>query len=302
MLRRTCNTRVKLTPEVREDLIWWDTFLRVGGGCHARSDRSATLIPSWGDGSGTGTGGTLGLPDCPLQMWMGQWSPTVCTFSSNWKELKTLLLALQHLWGCKCRVQGATIFYFTDNMTTCWIAASGSSRSPGLHSLIEEIRSLELELGCSLQVIHVPGVAMMQQGTDGLSRGVWATILHELEDQSQLTAAIFEPLHPNLDLVESVVHLLGRQKWRLQEWNTVWDARDMFDQLSVWFPPPEVARQALTFMLETWVERPLTTSGLFFTPRVIPAFWHGLSRHMRELPTIQSCRRLIPSNKNGTAI
>lgn len=30
------------------------------------------LLPSWGDGSGTGTGGTLALPGKPLKTWMGQ--------------------------------------------------------------------------------------------------------------------------------------------------------------------------------------------------------------------------------------
>ena len=152
-------TRVKLTPEIRTDLVWWDTFLRVGGGRYARSERSATLIPNWGDGSGTGTGGTLGLPDRPLQMWMGQWSPVVYSYSSNWKELKTLLLTLQHLQTiAEGAAKGTTIFYFTDNSTFYWIAASGSSTSPGLHALIEEIRLRELETECTLQVVHVPGV------------------------------------------------------------------------------------------------------------------------------------------------
>ena len=68
----------------------------------------------------------------------------------------------------------------------------------------------------------------------------------------------------------------------------------MFDTLNVWFPPPEVARQAITFMLNTWVERPLTTSALFFVPRVIPAFWHGLCRHIQELPLIHPLRDDCP--------
>jgi hypothetical protein len=77
---------------VRADLQWWLTFLAQGRGRTARSTRSAVLIPSFGDGSGTGTGGTLGLPNQPLRMWMAQWSLTVFSFSSNWKELKTLQL------------------------------------------------------------------------------------------------------------------------------------------------------------------------------------------------------------------
>jgi hypothetical protein len=74
--------------------------------------------------------------------------------------------------------------------------------------------------------------------------------------------------------------------WRYQEWNQVWRANDLFDRFSVWFPPPELARQTLTFTLETWCERPLTTAALFFIPRTVPAFWWGLSRHLSELATV----------------
>jgi hypothetical protein len=54
-------------------------------------------------------------------------------------------------------VHGTNMFYFTNNLTTYWIAASGSSSSPGLHALIEDICLLELELQCCLQVVYVPG-------------------------------------------------------------------------------------------------------------------------------------------------
>jgi hypothetical protein len=70
------------------------------------------------------------------------------------------------------------------------------------------------------------------------------------------------------------------------DWNVIWDAIICFDRLSVWFPPPEIARQVLIFMLETWAKRPMTLSSLFFIHRVVPAFWSGLSRHLVELPTI----------------
>jgi hypothetical protein len=60
----------------------------------------------------------------------------------------------------------------------------------------------------------------------------------------------------------------------------------IFDWLLVWFPPPEVARQIISFVLETWVKKPVTTSALFFIPQTVPAFWRGLSRHLVELDTI----------------
>jgi hypothetical protein len=49
--------------------------------------------------------------------------------------------------------------------------ASGSSKSADLHTL-EEIWTRELRLGCYLEVFHVPGIAIIQQGADTLSRGM----------------------------------------------------------------------------------------------------------------------------------
>jgi hypothetical protein len=128
-------------------------------------------------------------------MWKGQWSPIVCKFSSNWKELSTVKLSLLQIKKEDSEsIRGAAVFYFTVNSTLCWIAASGSSGRPGLHKLIKEIRLLELELGCSLQVIHVPGIVMINQGMDGLSRGIWMSALQGLKDSGRMTQAVLEPL------------------------------------------------------------------------------------------------------------
>ena len=59
----------------------------------------------------------------------------------------------------------------------------------------------------------------------------------------------------------------------------------MFDVLTVWFPPPELARQVITCAIEAWCERPLTTSSLFVVPRVMTAQWKHLSRHVVEVGT-----------------
>ena len=289
-------TRVALTQAVRNDLAWWDACLTSLVGRAARTKRSGTLIPSWGDGCGSGTEGTLGLPDAPLQMWMGQWAPVVFAFSSNWKELKTLELTLVQLEQADPKaVYATTVFYFTDNSTVYWVMASGSSKSPGLHALVERIHRLEIRLGCNLQVVHVPGLLMIRQGTDGLSRGVWATTLHDLDDATRLNTAVFDPLPPDYGLVTGVLAYLALDvPWSLRSWEGPWDGRSMFSTLNVWFPPPEIARQVICFMLETWVEQPSTTSALFFVPRVVPAFWHGLSRHLIELPLLKPHEPWIP--------
>ena len=277
-----------VSDEVKVDLRWWRVFLRHEGGRFSRSVDSATFAPMWGDGSGTGTGGTYKIDKGPLRMWKGRWSPTVFKFSSNWKELSTLKQSLLRIRSEDPEgVRGVTVFYFTDNSTTYWIAASGSSGSPGLHRLIEEIRLLELELECCLQVIHVPGLIMIDQGTDGLSRGIWMSSLQDLQDSDRITQAIFEPLCFDRTLVDTYVANYNLSRSYVHcKWNSVWNARACFDTMSVWFPPPEIARQVIIFMLETWAERPLTSSSLFFIPRTVPAFWWGLSRHIVELETI----------------
>jgi hypothetical protein len=111
--------------------------------------------------------------------------------------------------------------------------------------------------------------------------------LQGLEDSGRLTWAVFEPLYFDPCLVDSYTrtyHLAPQYIYC--DWNSIWDASKCFDRLCVWFPPPEIARQVLIFMLETWAERPLTTRSLFFIPRTVPTFWWGLSRHLVELPTI----------------
>ena len=281
-------------PEgVREDLRWWITFLRHGGSRASRMTHSATLIPTWGDGSGTGTGGTYTLPDRPLKMWKGKWSPFVYQFSSNWKELYTLLLTLQQVAEeDPASVRHTTLFYFTDNSATYWIASSGSIGSPSLHRLITEIKRLVFLLDCRLQVVHVPGYLMIAQGTDGLSRGLWMRSYHGLMSEAALLAGIFAPLPFCPELTGDILARLPSHgfrappSWYHHDWASPWNPSRVFDTCSVWFPPPEAARQCITFVLNAFIERPLTTSALFVVPRVLQAFWWGISRYVREVETL----------------
>ena len=57
--------------------------------------------------------------------------------------------------------------------------------------------------------------------------------------------------------------------------------------MSVWFPPPEIARQLVSNVLELWVEAPLTTAALFFIPRILKGQWQGLHHSLVELTVLQ---------------
>jgi hypothetical protein len=127
---------------------------------------------------------------------------------------------------------------------------------------------------------------MIIQRTDGLSRGIWFSLLHQSLTQSEITGAVFAPLAMDCHLVNQIVQTFNLPRdWVYFDWNGPWRADSLFDCFTVWFPPPEVARQAIIFVLESWVERPLTTSALFVIPRTLSHAWVGLSRHIIELGT-----------------
>lgn len=77
-------TKTTMDKYVCDDLLWWRTCLIQGKGRFECSWSSVTLVPMWGNGSGTGTGGTFVIPDGHLRMWKGKWMPIlVYKLSSN---------------------------------------------------------------------------------------------------------------------------------------------------------------------------------------------------------------------------
>jgi hypothetical protein len=119
-----------------------------------------------------------------------------------------------------------------------------------------------------------------------------------------LTSTVFKPLPYKPGLVEYYqAHtpfllglLLSPQTWweYQRNWDSPWDTKSCFDICTAWFLPPEITCQAITFILETWSERPLTTSFIFFVPRVVQAFWWGLSHHIKELGTNYPHKNKLP--------
>jgi hypothetical protein len=82
--RALYHTSITLSDECIEDLNWWHRFLAANPGNTSRSGMAATLLGTWGDGSGTGAGGTIEEQRLPtLEAWMGTWHPRVHHFSSN---------------------------------------------------------------------------------------------------------------------------------------------------------------------------------------------------------------------------
>ena len=101
---------------------------------------------------------------------VGLWSARKEDESSNYKELCNLVKTVAgearagRLWDCKFSL-------FTDNSTAESFYYQGNSKSKRLHSLILDLRILEMEFGMTIHVIHISGKRMIAQGTDGCSRG-----------------------------------------------------------------------------------------------------------------------------------
>ena len=277
------------------DLQWWQRILMVNRGHSSRADNASILVPTFGDGSGTGTGGTVQYTmDEPMHMWKAVWADRTRPNTSNWKEVETCRLTLENAKASGRReVRGCTFFYFTDNMFTYYGLASGASRIPSLHSVVEACKELEAELNCQLEPIHVPGTTIIIQTTDGLSRGVWASALHDRPNQKVILSDIFAPLpfSPAVgDWARQEAGISENVPWFHRRWDGQWQFQSVQNCLTVWTPPPEVAAQLLHFLLHCYVEAPLTTACLLVIPRILQRRWSQMSRLVREIGIYQrSC-------------
>jgi hypothetical protein len=173
------------------------------------------------------------------------------------------------------------VFYMTDNLVSYYVINSGSSRTPGLLQLAMEIKELCLELGCQVEVVHVPGTIMILQGTDGQSRGLWMAPERRIEGINQ---ELFHPI--------SYSPLLGQ--WALEELElppqpllhlSFQDPQahaKIRGRITIWTPPPECGRQVINTFLRSWVQSPGDTSGIFIIPRIMQRQWGRVSKSVQE--------------------
>jgi hypothetical protein len=298
-------TMVTLDDGAWADLDWWRAVLRLAVNRPGRPVGSDALRVRWGDGSGTGTGGTredIGAPvyrsESGMEMWMGTWSPDIIHYSSNKKELQTLILSLEAevtqtiSRGRPSAVRDMSLLYFTDNTTVYYVVGNGTSKNSTLQTMVHRVKYLELCLGCHLEVVHVPGTLMITQGTDGLSRGVWISSLHQASSSRQLLPELFAPARCSPDLLSWMlsqfpsVQIDMSRAWTYVAWDSPWDALSILGQATVWCPPPEMASQAISSLMNLFVENPTTTTALILVPRILQRSWGQLSNYITELAVL----------------
>ena len=290
------SSTVVLGAEAWADLTWWKRALQIFVCRRERPAKTAHLAVTWGDGSGTGTGGTVEtftiteagpVKGAQMETWMGIWNTHVSARSSNWRELNTLRLTLERETQRQTsRFKNAIVFYFTDNTVTYHVVTSGAAKEAHLQVTVHAIKQLELELECQLIVIHVPGYLLIRQGTDGLSRGVWISALQERLPSRELLSQALAPVRFSpgwIEWLQAVYHIHHLSPHPYQGSHVPWSSSHVRGRHTIWTPRPEVASQTISFVLKAWIERPHDSSAVFVVPRVLTRDWQHLSRHIVTL-------------------
>ncbi len=152
-----------------------------------RSQNVLVVLYGYGDASRTGFGSCFVSPS-GTRIRYGLWGRDVSHQSSNFRELRNLANALEceladqfpvlreavnQVVGLVQRddLSGIEIFLVTDNIVAECAFFRGTSSNPLLFDIILRLKQLELTHSVQLHVVHIAGTRMMEQGTDGLSRG-----------------------------------------------------------------------------------------------------------------------------------
>jgi hypothetical protein len=205
------------------DFNWWGKSLNSGVREEVQPRDFCILGVAWGDGSGSGSGGTfewvesrtVALPE--MESWMGAWNGNMRSFASNWRELGSVVENLKREEVVFNKLRGRMVFDFMENEVTYNICKKGSYKTIYMHMLLQQLKALELSLGCRLEVIHVPGITMITQGTDGLSRGVCANGLNM--DCKSFAVKAFLPALPPLYFNKWALKSIGIPEQYALVWN-----------------------------------------------------------------------------------
>ncbi|PFX27327.1 hypothetical protein AWC38_SpisGene7982 [Stylophora pistillata] len=156
--------RRKLSKEVKEDLLVWQSFVSAfNGRSFFLADRwtNSHQLELYADASGAlGYGAVLGTHWC-----YGQWPHSWHHFNIAVLELYPIILIL-HLWGHD--VQNQKILFFTDNEALVHVINKQSSRDKNMMFFVRRLVLVRLEKNICFEAKHIPGVHNVL--ADALSR------------------------------------------------------------------------------------------------------------------------------------
>jgi hypothetical protein len=174
------------------------------------------------------------------------------------------------------------LFVFTDNFVTEAVYYKGAATFLYLHSLVECLKMLQLHGGLFIHVLWIAGTRMIEQGTDGLSRGDFTSGVmagHNSLSILPLNKGALE-LPPKIqDWIRSF--LPGRHKWTTLapiDWFTSGQKNGHF----IGAPPLAVADIALEQMCKSVLIRPWS-AHIFICPTHMTYRWRKQLRKVLDL-------------------
>jgi hypothetical protein len=149
---------------------------------------------------------------------------------------------------------------------------NGSSKSKTLHDLVERLHALQMSGTLFIHLIWVAGTRMIEQGTDGLSRGDLSNGVlggdHMLK-HVPLNESVLDRHFEAVDWLQSTV---SGSDWKVLEPEDWFDRVHTSDGSFFWFPPPAIADIAVEQLCEAKQIRPWNTH-VFACPALMTARW-----------------------------
>ena len=239
----------------------------------ARPPKGAVAAILFGDASGEGFGSSFWLYEAPsVEVKHGIWTREFSGRSSNFRELNNLVQRVEELAKEEQLSEGTEIFLFTDNSTAESAFYRGTSSSPLLFELVLRLKELEMSGKVFIRVVWVAGTRMIEQGTDGLSRG---DLLNGVMTGASMLS--FVPLNKSAEerqpgVVQFFLDTVGNET----EWTHL-DSNGWFEPPStpggcVWTPPPAAAVVALAQLCSAIHVRP-NLPHIFICPALMSNQW-----------------------------
>ncbi len=231
----------------------------------------ATVV-SYGCGDASGSGfGSSSLRAGKLKFRHGVWATFVQQESSNYRELRNVVNAIVQA-GKDGDLDDTELFFMTDNSVTEACAKNGTSTSKALFDMVLELKLLETQLGVKVHIIHISGKRMIQQGTDGLSRGDLTEGVMAGGDMLSFLPLSQGAMEIQPNLLEWIQRWTGSPKMKVLT-EMEWFYHGHKSECSIWAPAPAAASIALDEIAEARLKRPHSSGAIFIVRCVMKSEW-----------------------------
>jgi hypothetical protein len=259
--------------------------------CMQSNKCSLTVFYGFGNAFSSGFSLSVQRPDGLLTRF-GIWPSDVGSESSNYREIRNLVEAVEE--EAKVGYLANSEFWlFTDDSTAESCFYKGGLSSKTLHELVLRLKRAELKAEFTLFVVHVAGMRIIAQGTDGLSCGIilegvmlgknmlpFVPLPQSARERQPILVGFLQECVGQA--LQCKVKVLEVEEW-FQEghgiiggYNNshgVWIPRHAKNgRVYLWAPPPVIADVALKECIKA-VQKRMDAYHIFLIPHLIAPAW-----------------------------